>query len=145
MGGSVSVAVLLRKALSGFASGFTGSKLILINSLVASLAGGTASFLNTFFMRQAEARGGITVYADADLTQPIPFKSKKCAEQAIMETACSRVFLSISCLMSPALIFYLVEKIDKTPKGKLSKLLFETIVIIFALQVNLPASIAIFP
>jgi sideroflexin-5 len=54
VGSSVSVALLLRKAFSGMASSMTGARLILINSVISSLAGGTASFLNTFFMRKAE-------------------------------------------------------------------------------------------
>jgi hypothetical protein len=36
------------------ASSMTGARLILINSVISSIAGGTASFLNTYFMRKAE-------------------------------------------------------------------------------------------
>ena len=62
-----------------------------------------------------------------------------------METAFSRVFLSISCLMTPAFIFYAVDKMGRTPKSSVVKLGYETAIILFALMVNLPASIAMFP
>lgn len=47
--------------------------------------------------------------------------------------------------MSPAVIFYLVEKLGRTPTSKYPKTLFEISVFCFALMVNLPASIAMFP
>lgn len=107
------------------------------------MAGGTASFLNTLCMRKAELNTGINVYADSQLTQKLGI-STICAKKAILETACSRVFLSISCLMTPALIFYYVEKLGKTPKGRM-RIPFEVTVFLFALMINLPASVAIFP
>lgn len=122
----------------------TGSKLILINSIVSSLAGGTASFLNTFFMRRVEMENGIEVFRDENLTEKIGI-SKICAKKAIIETAWSRVFLAVSCLTSPAIIFYLVEKMGRTPKSKAVKIPYEIGVFLFALMVNLPASIAMFP
>lgn len=64
VGSSVSVALVLRKLFSGMTSRFTGPKLTLINSLVAAMASGSANFLNTFCMRQAEAKNGIEVFSD---------------------------------------------------------------------------------
>ena len=46
--------------------------------------------------------------------------------------------------MTPALIFYAIDKIVKSPKGKF-KIPYEVGVFLFALMVNLPASIAMFP
>lgn len=146
VGSSVSMALLLRKLFSGVSSRLTGAKLILINSVISSLAGGTASFLNTFFMRRVEMANGIEIFSDEALTQKIDsLKSKECARKAIFETAWSRVFLSISCLMSPALIFYAFERAGKTPRSPAVKIPYEVVVFIFALMVGLPASIAMFP
>jgi hypothetical protein len=121
-----------------------GSKLILVNSIVSSIAGGTASYLNTFFMRRVEMENGIEVFSDEALSQKVGI-SKVCAQQAVVETAWSRVFLAISCLMSPALIFYAVDSMGKTPKSARIKIPYEIGVFLFALMVNLPASIAMFP
>lgn len=147
VGSSVTMALLLRKAFSGLSSRVTGAKLILINSVIASLAGGTAGFLNTYFMRRVEMVGGIQIFEDEALTKKLPgdLKSKVCASKAIFETAWSRVFLCISCLMSPAIIFYAFEKAGRTPKSPALKLPYEIGVFVFALMVGLPASIAMFP
>jgi hypothetical protein len=140
------MALILRKLFSGLTNRTTGSKLIIINSVISSIAGGTASFLNTFFMRRVEMENGIEVFEDEGLTNKLgDIKSKECAKKAIFETAWSRVFLSISCLMSPALIFYAVERAGKTPKSPAVKIPYEVAVFLFALMVGLPSSIALFP
>lgn len=145
VGSSVTTALILRRLFSPLTRRITlgSSKLILINSLVASVAGGTASFLNTFCMRQAEMKNGIEFFADEQLTQKIG-TSKSCAKKAIIETAFSRVFLSISCLMTPAAIFYIVERMGKAP-SKRFKIPYEITIFLFALMINLPASVAMFP
>ena len=145
VGSSVSVALLLRKLFSGVSSRVTGAKLILINSFVSCIAGGTAGFLNTFFMRRVEMNSGIEIYEDEQLTRKLGVSSKECARKAIMETAWSRVFLSFSCLMSPALIFYLVDKAGRTPRAPAARIPYEIMVFIIALMGSLPASIAMFP
>ena len=88
-------------------------------------------------------KNGIEVFTDENLTQKLGI-SKTCAKKAIIETAFSRVFLAISCLMTPAFIFYAIERMGRTPKGPL-KIPYEISVFLFGLMVNLPASIAIFP
>ncbi|CDW84214.1 sideroflexin [Stylonychia lemnae] len=145
VGSSVSTALILRRIFGRFTAKIPNSspKLILINALVASIAGGTASFLNTFCMRQAEMNNGIEYFADEELQQKLGV-SQQCARKAIIETAFSRVFLSISCLMTPAFIFYAIDRLGKSPKGKF-KIPYEVGVFLFALMVNLPASIAMFP
>jgi hypothetical protein len=47
--------------------------------------------------------------------------------------------------MTPALIFYAIEKAGKTPKTPVAKMLYEVTVFVFALMVGLPASISMFP
>lgn len=65
VGSSVSTALLLRYLFKPLVSkieragGSHSSKIILVNALVASIAGGTASFLNTYFMRRSEMNQGI--------------------------------------------------------------------------------------
>jgi hypothetical protein len=139
------MALVLRKAFSGFSAKFSGAKLIILNSVIAAIAGGTASFLNTYFMRKVEMTSGIEIFSDESLTKSLGMKSKQCAEKAIFDTAWSRVFLSFSCLMTPAAIFYAVEKAGRTPRTPVGKIPFEVVVFVFALMVGLPASIAIFP
>ena len=142
------MALILRKIFSGVLGKVTGAKLILVNSMIASLAGGTASFLNTYFMRRVEMNNGIEIFEDEKLTQRLGnagLVSKECATKAIFETAWSRVFLSISCLMTPAVIFFIIEKLGRTPTRPMFKLPYEVSVFIFALMVGLPASISMFP
>jgi hypothetical protein len=47
--------------------------------------------------------------------------------------------------MSPALIFYLVDKAGRTPKAPAARIPYEIMVFIIALMGSLPASIAMFP
>ena len=47
--------------------------------------------------------------------------------------------------MSPALIFYLVDKAGRTPKAPAARIPYEILVFIIALMGSLPASIAMFP
>ena len=144
VGSSVSVALVLRKMFANMTKKVQGSRLILINSVVSSIAGGTASFLNTFFMRRVEMENGINVFSDPQLTQKVGI-SRTCAQKAILETAWSRVYLAVSCLTCPAIIFYLVEKMGRTPRSRYLKMPYEIGVFLFALMVNLPCSIAMFP
>jgi hypothetical protein len=123
----------------------TGAKLILINAFVGCIASGTAGFLNTFFMRRVEMNSGIDLYEDEQLTKKLGISSKECARKAILETASSRVFLSFSFMMSPAFIFYLVEKAGRTPRTPATRIPYEIMVFLIALMGSLPASIAMFP
>ena len=122
----------------------TGAKLIVLNSLVASLASGSANFMNTFCMRKVEMNNGIEIFSDEQLSQKVG-TSQLAAKKAIIETASSRVFLSFACLMTPALIFYAFERAGRTPVGARAKMLYEVGVFTFSLMLALPASIALFP
>lgn len=64
VGSSVTMALALRKVFANVAKSMTGAKLILVNSLVAALASGTAGFLNTFCMRKVEMNNGIEIFSD---------------------------------------------------------------------------------
>ena len=67
VGSSLFVAIALRKMTANLSKGATGSRLLLLNTLVASLASGAASYCNTTFMRQKEVDSGILVYANDSL------------------------------------------------------------------------------
>lgn len=66
--------------------------LIIINGLAASIARGTASGLNTYFMRQIEKTNGVEIFANEELTQRIGC-SKKCAVKAVNESSFQEVCL----------------------------------------------------
>jgi hypothetical protein len=57
----------MRKATAPLAASASGKKLLLINTVVSAVAGGTASFCNTTFMRKAEVDKGIKVFSDIKL------------------------------------------------------------------------------
>jgi len=67
VGSSVGVGLLMRYMLSGIANRSTGSKLVLINSVVATIASGTAGFLNTLSMRSKEMVNGVSISSDESL------------------------------------------------------------------------------
>lgn len=93
-------------------------------------------------------KNGIEIYEDEQMTRKISgggVTSKACAKKAIYETAWSRMFLSFACLLTPATIFYAIEKAGRTPKSPGAKIPYEIAVFLFALMIGLPASIAMFP
>jgi len=61
---SVGVGLGLRALTSGITKTATGKKLLVLNALIGGLAGGTASFVNTYMMRKAEMEKGIGVFED---------------------------------------------------------------------------------
>ena len=71
--------------------------------------------------------------------------SKKAAESAVFETAYSRIFLSMSCLLAPALAFFAFDKLGLAPTRRLFKTPYEIGIFVAALCLFLPASVAIFP
>lgn len=144
VGSSVSVALLLRKLFANASKRLTGTKLILANSFISLMASGTAGFLNTVCMRNVEMTKGIEVFKDQQMTEKLGV-SQICAKKAILQTATSRVFLSATGLLTPAMIFYLVESLGRTPTCKTAKFAYEVGVITFALMFALPTSIALFP
>ena len=64
VGSSMVIGAGLRKLMSGLSKSTSGAKLVVINSLIASMSGGSAIFLNTYCMRRVEIEQGIEVYED---------------------------------------------------------------------------------
>lgn len=69
VGSSVTVALALRKLFANVSKNVTGAKLILVNSLVAAMASGSANFMNTMCMRKVEMKNGIEVFRDEQMTE----------------------------------------------------------------------------
>lgn len=67
VGSALAVAITLRKLTGGMTKTATGTKLLLLNTLVGGAAGGCASFCNTYCMRMAETEKGIDVFSDEAL------------------------------------------------------------------------------
>ena len=62
---SLIVALSMRKMLSSFTGSCRGSKLLIANTMVATLSCSCASYVNTTLMRQPEAEIGIPVYSNS--------------------------------------------------------------------------------
>ena len=144
VGSALTVAVGLRKLTSGMTKTATGTRLLLLNTLVGALAGGTASFCNTYCMRMAEIEKGIDVFSDEALQTKVGV-SKIAAESAVTETALSRTGMSINSVCIPAVLILSLAAIGIAPKSKIPKNFLEINIVAFALLVGLPISVALFP
>jgi hypothetical protein len=80
VGSSIAVALLVRKALSGWTANLHGSKLIVANSISSFFACSTAGYLNAHFMRKTELERGIDVLDDEGHHRG---KSKVAAHKAV--------------------------------------------------------------
>lgn len=134
----------MRHLLSPLARGATGNKILVINSVVAIAGSGTANFFNTMAMRYTEIDKGISVYKDEQLTEQIGI-SKKCAEKAVINTASSRVVMSILALAIPPTIMLTLRSVGLSPVARGPKLAFESGTIGVGLFFGLPMSVACFP
>jgi len=144
VGSSLIVGVSLRKMLAGVTSRASGGRLLIVNSFVSILAAGSAGSLNTYFIRRVEIENGIEVFEDEVLSKPVGV-SCVAAKNAVAETAASRVFLSGTCLLAPAIFFSVLEKFNKIPKNPRMKLPFEMTFFLIVIMTMLPASVALFP
>ena len=105
---SILVAVALRKffnrAMMGRSARSGSSAMLMANTIVAAVSCSAASYVNTTMMRRPEAKVGIPIYSSPCMSEDKRIGiSKVCAEQAISETAQSRVALASSCCVMPAL------------------------------------------
>ena len=112
-GSSVFVALKIRSYLKKYTDKMSGSKLIVFNSFSAFAACALSNFINTVIIRSSEYRHGIEIYA-RDGT-PCG-KSRNCARKAILETALSRVVLTLP-IFGPPFILFLLEKMRLLPKN----------------------------
>ena len=141
---AIVVSVGMRKATAPLAASATGKKLLLINTVVSAVAGGTASFCNTAFMRKAEVDKGILVFSDIKLENEAGV-SKLAAYNAVTETAMSRTAMSLVSVSVPAVLILSFGAVGIRPTGSSTKFLFEVFCIGTALRIGLPFSVSIFP
>jgi len=71
-------------------------------------------------------------------------KSKKCAYDAVINTAISRIFLNVTIFLPP-IALVCIEKAHMMPKNWYLKTLLEAILISSELYLAVPVGIAMFP
>ena len=136
--------MLLRIMTAGATKRASGNKLLVLNALVGSTAGGCASFCNTMSMRYAEIEKGIEVCEDGELKKKIGI-SKVCAKNAVVETSLSRSAMSVSSVMIPTGMIMMLGAIGIAPQSFAMKTGLEICCVGMALRVGLPMSVSIFP
>ena len=144
VGSALGVASFLRFMTSGLAKGAKGSRLLIINGVISSVASACAGFCNSFFMRQVEMKKGIKCFSDESLTHELGF-SIKCAEKAVYETCYSRSCLSFMCIGGPTIVLLTCARMGLKPKSALGKNTLEVLAVAFGLNFGLPISVSIFP
>jgi hypothetical protein len=79
---SLIVAITLRRMTSKVTKNAQGTKLLVLNTLVGSVASACASFCNTSLMRQPEVFQGIRIYKSKSLKETDSYKGKSqyCAQ-----------------------------------------------------------------
>lgn len=78
---SIAVALTLRKLTKNLTRNATGSRLLILNTMVAALASSSAGYVNTTLMRQPEAMNGIKIYSGKNLKESEYLGiSKSCAK-----------------------------------------------------------------
>lgn len=138
---SVSMALGIRYAISGYTSKLSGSKLIVANSVSSFAACSIAGYLNAKIMRKTELETGIDI-TDTDGKQL--GKSKVAARLAVDQTANSRFFLAVPIFL-PALILLFIEKRRLMPKNFYVKTCLEFSLFTFELYCAVPFAIGIYP
>ena len=141
---SIGIGLSLRKMTAGLAARSSGSKLLLLNFLVSFAAGGSAGFCNTLAMRYTEIEKGIKAFSDSDLKHELG-RSKQCAQNAVYDTATSRVGLNFITLLIPTMMMMGIGASGLRPKNKVGKSIMDVGCVAAGLWVGLPASVALFP
>lgn len=144
IGSSVGVALTLRFLTQGITKRATGTKLLLLNTIVGGSAGACASFCNTMCMRYAEIEKGIDVCEDENLEKKLGI-SKVCAKSAVVETSLSRSAMSLSSCAIPTSIILMCGMLGIAPQSFAAKTVLELGCVGIALRVGLPLSVSIFP
>lgn len=139
---SVGVALLIRQVNAKRSASATGARLILLNAITSTTACMCGGFANNWFMRQVEMERGIEL-CDPDTKEPIG-KSPKCAKQAVLQTASSRIFLAMPVAL-PAFALMAIEKVGMMPKHPALAVPLQVGLICAQLMFAVPMSMAAFP
>jgi hypothetical protein len=127
---SIALGVGLKKVCFNMTKSMTGGSLILANCLISYVAVATAGFLNSLCMRMSEMERGIKVYDEYNEEMGI---SKVCAKKAVLQTASSRLLLSMPTFVIPGVLMFLIDKAGMMPKSKAPRTVLELLVVAFAL------------
>lgn len=119
----------------------TGTTLMFFNSCTSFVGVAGAGFLNAFLMRKTELEKGIDIF---DENGKVLGKSKLAAEQAVLQTAVSRVGMAAPLIM-PSTVMCLMSMIRIYPKNSVLQSLVVTSLLIAQLYLAVPAGVAMFP
>lgn len=139
---SIGLGVGLKKACFNMTKNLNGGSLILANCLISYVAVATAGFLNSLCMRMGEMNKGIKVYDEHNEDMGI---SKVCAKKAVLQTASSRLLLSMPTFVIPGVMMYFIDKMGMLPTSTGPKRALELFVVSFALWQAPPLCCAMFP
>ena len=112
---SITVGMGTRSALAPRAVGLSATAALLFNASTSFLAVGSACFLNVFFMRGSEMTSGINIFDPKNLNWPVA-KSKTAARRAVLQTAISRVVMSLP-IFYPPLALLGISRLGLMPRG----------------------------
>jgi hypothetical protein len=140
---SIGVSLGLRKLCFNMTKNLRGGPMILANALISYVAVATAGFLNSLCMRIGEMNKGIKIYDDKSGEEM--GISKVCAKTAVIQTAFSRIILSMPTFTIPGVSMFFLDRLGLIPKAIAPKTILELTVISFALWTALPLSVSLFP
>jgi len=120
----------------------SGAKLKLVNTLVAYVAAASAGAINLILIRKTELKTGIKVFDEEGKERGV---SKVCAQQAIMQSALSRVVLPIPAICLPGILLSFIQYMKIVPKSRAGSIVLELSVLSFAVWIGLPIALSIFP
>ena len=103
---SLSVALSLRMLTKGMVRNSKGTTFIMFNTLIAVMANCSANYINTKIIRYPESLTGIKVFKTKHTQKEEDFigYSQICANQAIDQTANTRIVLSLLASSVPTLL-----------------------------------------
>ena len=139
---AIALSLGIRRMVRSSVQGQTGATMVMYNTLSTYVACAAAGFSNCYLMRRTELNNGINVL-HPDTLQPLGL-SKKCAEDAVFKTACSR-FLMAAPLFIPAILFYGIEKINMVPANPVLRLTLDMSLVFVNCYLAVPLSVAMFP
>jgi len=103
---------------------------------------GIAGFLNSYCMRRSEMFKGIKVSTEEGIEMGV---SKKCAEKAVIQTALSRILLSLPTFALPGIAVMILDRMNMIPVHRGKKVALDIFILTIALCNSVPLSVSMFP
>ena len=138
---AITSALAIRKAFDPLAKKVSGGKLVLLNSISAFTACALSGFLNAYIMRQTEIKTGIDI-CNVETNESYG-KSKICANQAVLQTSISRIFL-VATIFVPPIMLVGLEKARMVPKNKVLKFGLDMSLLTLELYFAVPLGLALY-